>query len=98
MYKRQILPGPDPAFGGFFRLFRAKAPALAHQADKALIGVFHAQLNGFTHVIRQGTGQPDPHEVGGADAVGVYPVLGERLVDGGEHAEHPDGCLLYTSI
>ena len=55
-----ILPGPDPAFGGFFRLFRAKAAALAHQADKALIGVFHAQLNGFTHVIRQGTGQPDP--------------------------------------
>ncbi len=87
-----ILPGPDPAFGGFLRLFRAQATALAHQADEALVGVFHAELDGLAYVFRQGPGQADPHEVRGADAVGVHPILGECLLDGGEHAEHPDGA------
>ena len=85
---RPVQTRPSAAF---FRLFRAKAPALAHQADKALIGVFHAQLNGFTHVIRQGTGQPDPHEVGGADAVGV-PCTGRAPCRWWRICRTPDGA------
>ncbi len=87
-----ILASPDAAFSRFLRLFRAQAAALAHQTDEALVGILDVKLDRLTDVFRQSAGQTDADIIGGADAVGVHAVLGERLVDGGEHAEYPDGA------